>query len=128
VRSPDGAWAVDFPNLSWDESAPKEVLLKDGANGQIRGKLNLDLPVADDEIYGSMGGAFCGTTGRFVLARARSVALYAVPSGKLLVSFPEASWHDSNADKTERASVACSPDGTRVAILSGARLSFHDLK
>jgi hypothetical protein len=128
VRSPDGAWAVDFPNLSWDESAPKEVLLKDGANGQIRGKLNLDLPVADDEIYGSMGGAFCGTTGRFVLARARSVALYAVPSGKLLVSFPEASWRDANADTSDQIPVACSPDGTRVAILSVARLSFHDLK
>ena len=126
VRSPDGAWVVEFPDLSFNESAPKEVLLKEGATGEIRGKL--DVQVADDEIYGSMHGAFCGASGRFVLARGRAVALYAIPSGELLASFPAASWQDAKVDDSSSVTVACSSAGTRVAILSGDRLTFHSLR
>lgn len=126
VRSPDGAWAVEFPNLSFNESAPKEVLIKDGASGEARGKLDVQVP--DDEMYGQMSGAFCGTTGRFVAASGRDSAVYAIPSGKLLASFPAATWRDASADDTDPVSVACSPRGTRVAILSGTRLTFHDMK
>jgi hypothetical protein len=126
VRSPDGVWVVDFPDRTWNESAPKDVLLKDGTNGQTRGKL--DLQVADDQTFGSMHGAFCGTTGRFVLAGGRAVALYTIAGGNLLASFPAASWRDPNVDDTDRPTVACSSSETRVAILSGSRLTFHDLK
>jgi hypothetical protein len=128
VRSPDGKWVVEFPDHSFNESAPKEVLLKDGANGQARGKLNLDSPLTDDDLYGSMEGAFCGNADRFVAARTQSVALYSIPSGKLLTNFPVSSWRDPKADDSAVATVACSPTGTRVAILSGSRLTFHDLK
>ena len=128
LRSPDGKWVVDFPDRNWNESAPKDVVLKDGTNGQTRGKLNLDPPVSDDESYGTMSGAFCGNTGRFVVARGRSIELYAIPSGNLLTSFPRASWLDPTADNRDVPTVACSPTGTRVAIVSGSRLTFHDLK
>jgi len=127
VRSPDGKWVVDFPDRNWNESAPRDALLKDGTSAQTRGKLNFDPPVSDDESYGTMSGAFCGTTGRFVAARAQSVALYSIPGGNLLVSFPVSSWRDPKADEMEVPTVACSPTGTRVAILSGSRLTFHDL-
>jgi hypothetical protein len=126
IRSPDGAWVIEFPDLSFDETAPKDVLVKDGANGQTRGKL--DLQVADDEVYGSMNGAFCGTTGRFVVGRGRGVAMYDVRSGALLASFPATSWRDATATNTDSVEVACSSTGTRVAILSGTRLTIHDLK
>jgi hypothetical protein len=128
VRSPDGKWVVEFPNLSFNETAPKEVLVKDGANAQPRGKLNLDSPLTDDDIYGSMNGAFCGNTSRLVVARANEVSLYAIPSGNLLANFPVSSWRNPRADERDVPTVACSPTGTRVAILSGSRLTFHDLK
>ena len=130
ARSPDGAWEVEFPDRTWNESLPKAVLIKDGATAQTRGKLNLDVPLADDETWGvtSTIGAFCGNTARFVVARGRSIALYAIPSGNLLASFPIPSWRDPKADDTDRPTVACSPTGTRVAILSGSRLTFHDMK
>ncbi len=126
VRSLDGKWAVEFPNLSLDESAPKDVLLKEGATGKTRSKL--DAGLEDYEADGSITGAFCGTTGRFILGRGKAVEVYAIPSGRLLASFPTASWRGANADETDRVTVACSPTGTRVAVLSGARLTFHDLK
>jgi hypothetical protein len=127
VRSPDGKWAVEFPDLSFNEKAPKEVLLKDGSNAQPRGKLNLDSPLTDDDLYGSMSGAFCGNTGRLVVARGKAVALYSIPSGNLLANFPVSSWRDPKVDDMNVPTVACSPTGTRVAILSGSRLTFHDL-
>jgi hypothetical protein len=126
IRSPDGAWVVQFPNLSWDESSSKDVILKNGANGQRIGKLDAQVP--DDELYGGMNGAFCGTTGRFIMVDRRAVAAYALPSGKLLANFPPETWRDTSAKDVAPASVACSPTGTRVAILSGARLTFHSLK
>jgi hypothetical protein len=128
IRSLDGRWVVEFPDRSFNETAPKEVLLKDGTNGQTRGKLNLDSPLTDDDLYGSMSGAFCGNTGRVVVARGTSVALYSIPSGNLLANFPVSSWRDPKVDDRDVATLACSPTGTRVAILSGSRLTFHDLK
>lgn len=126
VRSPNGAWEVEFPNLDWDESASKDVLLKNGKTGLTLGKL--DYTVADSEIYGSLTGAFCGSTDRFIMVSDQAVAAYILPSGKLLASFPAPAWRDASAKDIASASVACSPAGTRVAILSGARLTFHDLK
>ncbi|MGA1983444.1 MAG: hypothetical protein ABSG84_13385 [Acidobacteriaceae bacterium] len=127
LRSPNGAWAVEFPNLSWDESASRDFLLKDGKTGRTLGKLDIHLP--DSELFGDMiYGAFCGATPRFIVAGDHSVAAYALPSGKLLASFPASTWKDASAEDTAFASVACSPAGTRVAILSGTRLTFHDLK
>jgi hypothetical protein len=128
ARSPDGAWVVDFPDRNWNESAPKDVLIKDGTNGHTRGKLNLDSQLTDDDLYGSMTGAFCGNTVRFVVARQQSVSLYSIPSGNLLANFPVSSWRDPKVDDMNVATIACSPTGNRVAILSGSRLTFHDLK
>jgi hypothetical protein len=125
VRSPDGAWAVQFPNLNWDESSSKDVLVKDGKDGHIVGKLDAQVP--ESELDGALGGAFCGTSGRFVIAGAHSVAAYVLSSGKRLASFPEPTWKDASTGDGVSV-VACSPAGTRVAIFSGARVTFHDLK
>jgi hypothetical protein len=126
VRASDGAWVVEFPDRSWNESAPRDVLVKDGASGRPRGQL--DVQPADAETHGEMTGAFCGTTGRFVLGRGRGVAVFAIPSGTVLSSFSAASWRDASMKDTDQVSVACASTGTRVAILSGARLTVHDLK
>jgi hypothetical protein len=126
VRAPDGAWTVEFPDRSWNESAPRDVLVKDGASGRQRGQL--DVQAADAETHGEMTGVFCGTTGRFVLGRGRGVAVYAIPAGTLLASFDLASWRDGSATDTDQVSVACASTGARVAILSGERLTVHDLK
>jgi hypothetical protein len=128
ARSPDGTWVVEFPDRTWNESLPKDVLIKDGTTGQTRGKL--DMQLTDDETWGKSAyvGSFCGNAGRFVSARAQSVALYSILSGNLLANFPVSSWRDPKADEMELPTVACSPTGARVAILSGSRLTFHDLK
>ena len=126
MRSPNGAWAVQFPNLNWDESASKDVLVKNGKTGVTLGKL--DYTIADSEIYGSLTGAFCGTSPRFILVNDKAVAAYALPSGKLLATFPASTWRDASAKDVTSPAIACSPAGTRVAILSGTRLTFHDLK
>jgi hypothetical protein len=126
VRSANGAWVVEFPNRTWNESAPKDVLVKDGATAAIRGKLAVE--IADDEAYGAVTGAFCGATRRFVLARHGSVAVYSIPSGNLLVEFPSSIWRDTSANADDRMRVACSPTGTRVGILAGTRLTIHDLR
>lgn len=127
VRSPRGDWAVEMPNISFqDESAPREVLIKDGASGKIRGKISV--PIPDDIAFGQMTGAFCGATKRFILASGHSVAGYALPSGALLASFPADTWRDPAALDHNRASVACSPMARRVAVLSGTRLTLHALK
>jgi hypothetical protein len=126
VRSPNGAWAVQFPNLSWDESSSKRVLVKNGKTGLTLGKLAVQ--VTDTELYGQFSGAFCGNTARFIMVSDSAVAAYALPSGKLLASLPASDWRDASATDIASPSVACSPSGTRVAILSGTRLTFHDLK
>jgi hypothetical protein len=126
VRSSNGAWVVEFPDLRFNESAPKVVVLKRGTGGETVAKLGEQVP--DDELYGGMNGAFCGTSGRFVLGSGHGVAAYAIPSGKLLTSFPAATWRDASTDDRDYVSIACSSKGTHVAILSGRRLTFHDLK
>jgi hypothetical protein len=126
VRSAKGAWEVQFPNLSWDDSGTKSVLVKNGKTDITLGKLNVQLP--DDELYGQINGAFCGATDRFVMATPLAVTAYALSSGRLLTTFATTTWQDESAKDSDPASVACSPVGTRVAILSGTRLTFHDLK
>lgn len=126
VRSPNGTWEIEFPNLSWDDSGSKSVLVKNGKTGVTLGKLNVQLP--DDELYGEINGAFCGNTPRFITATDEAVTAYTLPSGKLLATFPASTWQDASAKDSGPATIACSPAGTLVAILSGTRLTFHDLK
>jgi len=57
VRSPDGRWVVELPNRTWDDSAAKDVIIKDGRNGTVIGKLALQ--IENDETYGSIHAAFC---------------------------------------------------------------------
>ena len=122
-----GDWVVEMPDLSWkNESAPREVIIKDGSTGKVRGRINVSVP--DDSAYGQMTGAFCGPTEQSVLATGHAVATYSIPSGALLASFPADTWRDPSARHHNRASVACSPTAKRVAILSGTRLTLHDLK
>lgn len=126
VRSPDGKRAVQFPNLNWDESSSTDVLVKDGKDGRTIGKLDLQLP--ESEQNGGVGGVFCGTRGQFVVVRVGAIAVYSLNSGKLLAGFPAETWRDAALKDDGAATVACSEDGTRVAIYDGARLTFHDLK
>jgi hypothetical protein len=127
LRSPNGAWVIEFPNRSFNESAPKDVIVKDGATAAIRGRL--DAKLEDAEAYaGLVDGAFCGTTGRFVLARQSSVAMYAIPSGALLANLPAGSWQDTSAAPDNRVRAACSSNGNRIAVLSGKRLTIHELR
>jgi len=127
-RSPDGAWVVDFPNLLYGD-APRKVLIKNGMNGRLAGKL--DVQIKDDEEKGnwaSARGAFCGTTGRFVAATKDTVQVFEIPSGKKIAEFPAATWQDVDALKTNpTVTVGCSSKGRRVAIRSGVRLTLHDL-
>lgn len=127
VRSPGGEWVVEMPNITFlPESAPRKVLIKDGANGRLLGSISV--PVSDDVAYGQMTGAFCGTGKRFILAAGHSVAAYDIPSGALLANFPADTWRDPSGPDHNRESAACSPAGTRVAILSGTRLTIHTIK
>jgi len=125
LRSPDGAWVVDFPNLLFGDP-PREIVIKNGRNGEVTGKL--DLQITDAEENWVWRGAFCGTSGRFIAATNDTVQAFAIPSGKKIADIPSTTWQDTEAMKTEPAvAVACSPNGKRVAIRSGARLTLHDL-
>jgi len=127
LRSPNGAWVVELPNRTFNESAPKDVVVKDGATAAIRGRL--EAQIEDREAYaGIVDGAFCGTTGRFVLARHGSVAVYSIPSGSLLANLPAVSWQDTSAASDDRVHAACSSNGDRIAVLSGNRLTIHELR
>jgi hypothetical protein len=127
-RSQDGAWVVDFPNTIFGD-APREVSIKNGRSGEVVGRL--DLPISDDEedekwAWGR--GAFCGTSGRFIAATRDTVQAFEIPSGKKIAEFPSTTWRDVEAMKTNpTVTVACSFNGKRVAIRSGARLTLHDL-
>ena len=78
-RSPDGKWDVDFPNPMIDEE--QAATISDGIKG-----------IVVDELEGSRGtntedwawgrGAFCGISGRFVVARVGVVEVFEIPSGK----------------------------------------------
>jgi hypothetical protein len=128
-RSPNGKWVVEYPNTIAD-GAPKEVVIKNGRNGELVGKLELEM--ADDEELESWAwarGAFCGTSGRFVAAASNTVQVFEIPSGKRLADFPIKTWQDTDPTKTgSTAIVGCSFNGKRVAIRSGTRLTLHDLK
>jgi len=125
VRSPDGRWVVEFPNRTWNESASRDVIIKDGRDGAVIGKLALQ--VDDDETYGSIHGAFCGLSGRFIAGRGRAVTLYAIPSGAMIANLPVLSWQEHTAHVSDPVYVACSTTGTHTAVLSGNRLTLHDV-
>ena len=61
VRSPNGAWEIQFPNLSWDESSSTHVLLKNGANRRTIGMFNVHAGLVQSELLNGLalsnGGA-----------------------------------------------------------------------
>jgi hypothetical protein len=128
-RSVDGAWVIDFPNLLYGD-APRAIFIKNGLNGDVVGKL--DIKIANDEEEGSWSwarGAFCGTSGRFIAASKDTVQAFAIPSGKKLAELPVKSWRDPNAINSDNTvTVACSPNGKRVAVRNGVRLTLHNLE
>ncbi len=126
VRSANGAWVVELPDRSFNESASSEVLIKEGVTGKLVGKL--DVQVEEQETHGGIQGAFCGVTNRFVLGSAQRAAIYLIPSGALIASFPPSTWRGQDVGDADPTLVACSSDGKRVAIFSGARLTLHNLK
>jgi hypothetical protein len=124
-RSADGAWVIEFPN-SMLEGEPREATVKNGGSGKAVGKLDLQIP--DHEENGGWRGAFCGTSGRFIAATNDTVQAFEIPSGKKIADFPKTTWQDADATKTDPAvTVACSSNGKRVAIRSGARLTCHNV-
>jgi hypothetical protein len=126
LRSPDGAWVVEFPNLSIGQP-PWEVIIKNGSNGKVVG--NLDVRISDDDAKWEWArSAFCGTSGKFIAATTDSVQAFEIPSGKKIAEFPKTTWQDPDAAKTDPGvTVACSSNAKRVAIRSGARLTLHHL-
>lgn len=126
LRSPDGAWVVEFPT-SWIGQPPWEVIIKNGSNGKVVG--NLDIQIGeDDSKWDSARSAFCGTSGKFIAATVDSVQAFEIPSGKKLAEFRTTTWQDPDAVKTDpTVTVACSSDAKHVAIRSGARLTLHNL-
>ena len=122
-RSPDGVWDVDLPNPQYDEE--QATTITDGMTGILVGKLE-----------GSGGnntsawmwgrGAFCGSSGRFVVARVGVVEAFEIPSGKKIAEFPTEMWQgERGPDGEATASVGCAGDGKRVAIRSATRLTIH---
>ncbi len=127
IRSSDGAWVVEFPNFAYYDDPSRDVTIKDGMNGSQVGKLDLEIPEGEEN-WG-WRGAFCGKSGRFIAATYDTVQAFEIPSGKKIVEFPPATWQDVNALKADpTVTVACSPNGKRVAIRSGGRLTLHQLK
>jgi hypothetical protein len=122
-RSQDGAWIVEFPNAEFLD-APNAPIIENGMSGRELGWL--DLPMKDDPQSGRWRGAFCGTSERFFAASPGSASAYELPSGKRVASLPAETWQDKNQIDSTPA-VACSSNGKRVAIRSGARLTLHDL-
>lgn len=127
-RSADGTWIVEFPFQPYvdPENWPKEVTIKDGENGRVLGRLELEL--TDDPANAMWRGAFCGPSGRFVAASNDAVLIYQIPSGKRIARFPAESWREAEAKGYPAVTVACSWDGKRIAIRSGARLTLRDVK
>jgi hypothetical protein len=126
LRSEDGAWVVEFPNSMIYESL-REVIIKNGSSGKVVG--NLDLQITDDKENWEWGrGAFCGTSGRFIVANNDTVQAFEIPSGKKIADVPKTTWQDADAVNTDRTvTIACSPNGKDVAIRSGVRLTLHNL-
>jgi len=120
IRSPDGAWVVEFSDPGDPADSERNFQVLNGMNGQTAGRLELPL-TAEAENW----GAFCGTSGRFIAVIPDEVLAFEVPSGKKLASLPPDTWKDLNAKGN--TSVACSPSGKRVAVRNGSRLTLHDL-
>jgi hypothetical protein len=120
-RSEDGAWIVELPNPMYGDPT-REIVIEDGAGAHV-GKL--DLHMTDDQVNQAWSGAFCGSTSRFVAASEDTVAVFDLPSGKEVATFPAASWRDPAPRGFPPVAVACTSDGERVAIRSGSRLTIH---
>jgi hypothetical protein len=124
-RSPEGAWDVDFPNPMYDTE--QATTITDGRNGIMVSKL--EGSGGNNTAAWTWGrGAFCGTSGRFVVARVGVVQAFEIPSGKKIAEFPAETWQgELGPDVDATASVGCSADGKRVGIRSVARLTIHRL-
>lgn len=127
VRSPDGAWIVDFPYFGYADDTT-EVFIKNGMTGRVSGKLDLQLKPTQEVTSWPWRGAFCGVTGKFVAATPVGFRAYEIPSGKQIASFPLEKGQSESSDDTQIAAVACSSNGKRVAIRLGDRLTLRDLK
>lgn len=122
-RSPDGAWDVDFPNPISDSD--QDTAITEGRTGTVVGKLE-GSGGNNTPAWTWAKGAFCGNTGRFVVARVGVIGVFEIPSGKKIAEFPTKTWQgELGPDVDATASVACSADGKRVAIRSAARLTIH---
>jgi hypothetical protein len=125
VRSPDGAWNVDFPATTYTDPG-NEITIRHGDDGRAAGKL--DIPVTEEQAGVPWPGAFCGNTGKFVTAIGDTVYVFRIPSGRKIETFAAESWRDPSAQDFPMTSLACSIDGKRLAIGSGARLTVRNLK
>jgi hypothetical protein len=124
VRSADGRWIVEYPNPSYGDDGTN-AHIRDGISGQTIA--NVDLQMTDDELNTWWTDAFCGTTGRFVASGADRVFVFEIPSGKKIAAIRLDTWKDPKVTEKDVASVACSPNGKRIAIRSRSRLTIHDL-
>jgi hypothetical protein len=122
VRSPDGTWIVEFPDLILGVTV-EDIPLENGMTGTAVGKLQIHL--TEQQGTSPWHGAFCGATGKFIAATADTVRAFELPSGKQFAIFANESWSDNSGDWPI---VACSRDGKGVAIRSGTRLTIHDLE
>lgn len=125
VRSPDGAWVVDFPYEPVTDPGV-DVKITHGEDGRPAGKL--DLPLTEDQRERVWPGTFCGTSGSFVTAVDDTVYVFQIPTGMKLASFAPATWRDAKAPADSSVSIACTDDGKRIAIRSGTRLTVQDVK
>jgi hypothetical protein len=124
VRSADGKWIVDYPNPSYGDDGT-DAHIRDGITGQTIA--NVDLRITDDEVGMWWTGAFCGNTGRFVASGPDKVFVFEIPSGTIIATMTLDKWKDTKVTEKGIAGVACSPNGKRIAIRSGSRLTIHDL-
>jgi len=126
ARSADGKWIVELPGYLHGYEREDSVIL-DGADGKKLGALEgLTLP----EMADSWTGVFCGTTGKLVVWKADAVLAFQVPSGKRIATISSETWQDKNPQEDSGfrpVSVACSWNGKRIAIRSGARLTLREL-
>jgi hypothetical protein len=124
VRSADGKWIVDYPNPSYGDDGT-DAHIRDGITGQTIA--NIDLRITDDEVSMWWFGDFCGNTGRFVASGPDRVFVFEIPSGTIIATITLDKWKDTKVTEKGVAEVACSPNGKRIAIRSGSRLTIHDL-
>jgi hypothetical protein len=119
VRSPDGKWVIDMPYyglVNPPEKGPIDIDIRNGTGRKVDTLLRLSVDDADKLWMGR--NAFCGTAGRFIVANEHTLSIYEIPSGKRVAGFA-----------VEGTPVfACNAAGTRIAIRSGERLKFQDLK